>query len=161
MCYTKPKVMITIGLSMTVKRPTENEALRNIKWVDIERISSVGNKLTSTDWLYVLMVKHINFGLGGFAGDIVMQFDNPDIQRIVARRLDQSLQHTQDLMTELFSKMLRREYDGLPAIPPCTPYEEIINHRERLMTISKRHNVYCAGYSAKKLTRQQTVLVYR
>jgi len=121
-------------------RPTENDALRNIRWGDIERVAiTTGMEFCHIDWKYVLMTKHINFGLGSFASDIVMQIDNRDVQLIIANRLDEPEWYVVMIMNEIFNKILLREYRGLPGIPYCTPFEEVQKHRQLIGIISKKH----------------------
>ena len=74
-----------------------------------------------------------------------MQFINPDIQLVVASRLNESTRYTSLVMDELFEKLMRREICGLQAIPHCTPYDEILKHRKLLKLISERHNVPKSG----------------
>jgi hypothetical protein len=127
---------------MTIHRPTEYEALQNIKHHRFERAPILrGTTFGAMDWKYTLMVKHINFMLPPFEDDIVMQFDNINIIRVVSLRFGESYYYTIRVMGDLFDKLLRREVLGLPAIPSCTPYEEIIKHRNRLRALNDRYNL--------------------
>jgi len=134
--------MYVTGSGTSVQRPTEYEALRNIRWNDILRLTITSSlDLGRIDWKFILMVQHINSSLGRFAIDTVLQFDNPDIQYIVATRLDEPEWYVCPVMQEIFNKLLNREYMGLQAIPDTVPQDDLIRHQQLLNVISKRHNI--------------------